>query len=135
VAGSRAQKAGLLLGVGMDLASIERIAAALLGERGERFIQRVFTQREIDFCEKRKDRTAAYAARFAAKEAFVKALGVPEGISWLNIEVVRDKGAPSFSLTGRAAEVMKQRNARAMLTLSHDAGVAAAVVIIISEGT
>src|SRR3569833_2173011 len=121
---------GLVLGIGMDIASVDRIAHAMIGERGEQFLERVFTDRERAFCDQRKDRADAYAARFAAKEAFVKALGVPKGISWRHIEAVRFNGAPLLSLTGRAAEVMAERGAKAMLTLSHDAGVAAAVVLI-----
>lgn len=123
---------GLLLGIGMDVASVDRIAHAMIGERGEQFLERVFTDRERDFCDQRKDRADAYAARFAAKEAFVKALGVPKGIAWKHIEVVRDTGAPELVLTGRALEVMRERGARAMLTLSHDAGVAAAVVVLVT---
>lgn len=125
---------GCVLGLGMDLAAIARIASTIDGVRGERFLARVFTDRERAFCDQRKDRAAAYAARFAAKEAFVKALGVPKGISWLHIEVVRARGAPSLRLTDRAAEELARRNARAVLTLSHDAGVAVAVVLILSEG-
>src|SRR2546421_9535122 len=105
---ARARTAGLLLGIGMDLASIDRIGKTIVGARGDRFLRRVFTPREIDFCEQRKDRAAAYAARFAAKEAFVKALGVPKGISWLHIEVVRKSGAPDLKLTGRAAAVLRE---------------------------
>jgi holo-[acyl-carrier protein] synthase len=123
-----------MLGLGMDLASIARIEATIQGARGEKFLERVFTPGERAFCDARKDRFAAYAARFAAKEAFVKALGVPKGISWQHIEVLRQKGAPVLKLTDRAAEVMKRRKARAMLTLSHDAGVAVAVVVIVEQG-
>ena len=130
----RPKIAGALLGIGMDLASIARIASTIEGARGERFIKRVFTPKEIAFCEQRKDRADAYAARFAAKEAFVKALGVPKGIGWLDIEVVRGRGAPAFKLKGKAAGWMAERGARAMLTLSHDAGVAAAVVVVVAEG-
>jgi holo-[acyl-carrier protein] synthase len=120
--------------MGLDLASIERISALIEGRRGERFLERVFLPRERALCEARKDRAAAYAARFAAKEAFVKALGVPKGISWQHIEVVRGTaGSPTLKLSGRAAEVMRRRSARAILTLSHDAGVAVAVVLILTE--
>jgi len=125
--------AGGVLGLGMDVASIERIAQTLAGVRGERFLARVYTDGERAFCDQRKDRAAAYAARFAAKEAFVKALGVPKGISWLDIAVVRGGGAPDLVLAGRAAEVLRERGARAMLTLSHDAGVAVAVVLVVAD--
>jgi len=126
--------AGLVLGIGLDLTSIERIAATIEGVRGERFLARVFTAGEREFCDKRKDRATAYAARFAAKEAFVKALGVPKGIGWLDIEVVRGDGAPDLSLHNRAASVLAERGGRAQLTLSHDAGVAVAVVLVTTTG-
>jgi holo-[acyl-carrier protein] synthase len=126
--------AGLVLGIGLDVTSIERITATLRGARGERFLIRVFTAGEREFCDKRKDRFAAYAARFAAKEAFVKALGVPKGIGWLDIEVVRSRGAPDFSFKNRAAEVLAERGARAQLSLSHDGGVAVAVVLVTTAG-
>lgn len=123
---------GLVLGIGLDVAAVDRIAHAMIGERGELFLERVFTRREREFCDRRADRADAYAARFAAKEAFVKALGVPKGISWQHIEVVRDGGAPELLLTGKAEEVMRERGARALLTLSHDAGVAVAVVVLVT---
>ena len=123
---------GTVLGLGLDVASIERIEASIKSKRGARFLERVFLPRERELCDARKDRAAAYAGRFAAKEAFVKALGVPKGISWQDIEVVRGvRGSPTLRLSGRAAQEMARRGAKVMLTLSHDAGVAAAVVLII----
>jgi holo-[acyl-carrier protein] synthase len=121
----------IVLGVGLDIASIERIEVMIAGARGQRFLDRVFLPREQKFCDARKDRATAYAARFAAKEAFVKALAVPKGIGWRDIEVVRGlRGAPTFKLTGRAADEVERHGAEVLLTLSHDAGVAVAVVVI-----
>ncbi len=120
-----------VLGVGLDIASIERIKVMIAGARGQRFLDRVFLPPEQKYCDARKDRATAYAARFAAKEAFVKALAVPKGIGWRDIEVVRGlRGAPAFKLSGRAAAEVKRHSAQVLLTLSHDAGVAVAVVVI-----
>lgn len=127
---------GVLVGVGIDIASVARIGAAMAGARGEKFRQRVFTPAEQAFCDGRKgaDRDAAYAARFSAKEAFVKALGVPPGIAWLDVEVVRGKGAPRLVCTGAAERALASRRATTHLSLSHDAGVAVAVVIVTTGG-
>ena len=121
----------MVIGLGLDVASIERIEATIVSARGQRFLDRVFLPKERALCDARKDRAAAYAARFAAKEAFVKALAVPKGISWHDIEVVRGlRGSPALRLTGRAAQEIERRQAEVMLTISHDAGVAVAVVVV-----
>jgi len=96
-----------MLAVGVDLVEIARIERAV--ERGgETFLERVFTPAEVAYC---RGRSAELAARFAAKEAVSKALGVgmrmlaPEGINWRDVEVIGDRrGKPVIYLTGRAAE-------------------------------
>src|SRR5262249_22813570 len=86
-----------VVGLGMDLCSVERIARVLAGPNGERFRERVYTEAEAATCEGRGDAATAYAARFAAKEALVKALGAPPGIRWRDMEVVKaPSGAPAF---------------------------------------
>jgi holo-[acyl-carrier protein] synthase len=120
-----------VVGLGMDVCSVERIRQVLAGPRGARFVQRVFTDTEHHLCRQRADAASAYAARFAAKEAFVKALGAPPGLRWRDIEVTRGEGgAPGLALAGVAQKVLVQRGARVHLSLSHDGGVAAAVVIV-----
>lgn len=119
-----------VVGLGMDICSIERIRRILEGPRAERFLERVFTDAERALCAARADAASAYAARFAAKEALVKALGAPPGIRWRDMEVVRGEGAPRFALTGIAAQVMAERRLGALLSLTHDAGVAAATVVL-----
>ena len=119
-----------IVGLGMDICAVERIRRILQGPRAERFLERVYTDAERALCGGRADAASAYAARFAAKEALVKALGAPPGIRWRDMEVVRGSGMPRFVLSGVAREVVEQRRVEALLTMTHDAGVAAATVIL-----
>jgi holo-[acyl-carrier protein] synthase len=124
----------VILGFGMDVVEIARVARILDGPPGrvERFLARVFTPAERAYCEARHDRAGRYAARFAAKEAAVKALAAPAGVGWRDLEVIRGEGgAPSITLTGAAAEAAARRGvARVQLTITHDGGIAAAAVIL-----
>jgi holo-[acyl-carrier protein] synthase len=119
-----------VVGLGLDICSVERIQRILDGPRAERFLERVYTDAERALCAGRADAASAYAARFAAKEALVKALGAPPGIRWRDMEVVRQGGAPGFTLRGVAQQVMAERRLGALLSLTHDAGVAAATVVL-----
>lgn len=124
----------MILGLGMDVVEVGRIARLLEGPAGRAasFLARCFTSAERAFCDARRDRATAYAARFAAKEAAVKALGAPRGVSWQDFEVTRVEGrAPSLALSGRAATAASRLGVvRAHLTITHDGGVAAAVVVL-----
>jgi holo-[acyl-carrier protein] synthase len=123
----------VIVGLGMDVVEIARIRRVLEGPpaRAERFLARCFTARERAFCDAARDRAARYAARFAAKEAASKALGAPRGVGWHDVEVVRGEGAPSLVLSGAAGRAAREAGvARALLTLTHDAGVAAATVVL-----
>lgn len=126
----------MILGLGNDLVDIRRIEDSL--ERfGERFIAKVFTPAERETAERRtgKARSGAYAKRFAAKEALVKALG-KRGVGWRDMEVTNDaEGRPSLALSGGAAALLARRipagmRAKIHLTLSDDYPLAQAVVII-----
>lgn len=119
-----------VVGLGLDICSIERMQRILAGPRAARFLERVYTDAERALCSGRADAASAYAARFAAKEALVKALGAPPGIRWRDMEVVRQGGAPGFTLSGVARQVMAERRLSALLSLTHDAGVAAATVVL-----
>ena len=123
----------MIVGLGLDIVEIAQIQR-MLGKRGEDFEQRVFTQGERDACAGRVDRDQALAARYAAKEACLKALGsgVSEGLAFQQVEVVDGEGgAPILKLTGKAAERAKSRGVRQVhVTLSHQPGVAAAAVIL-----
>lgn len=128
----------MIVGLGMDVVEIARIRRILDGPRAraERFVARCFTQREQAYCEGARDRDARYAVRFAAKEAASKALGAPPGIGWHDVEVLRAAGGPpSLQLSGVAAAAAKRLQARRILvTLTHDAGVGAATVVLEGEG-
>jgi holo-[acyl-carrier protein] synthase len=118
----------------MDVVEVGRIARLLDGAPAvaERFLARCFTPGERRFCEARRDRASGFAARFAAKEAAMKALGAPRGVSWQDLEVTRVDGrAPTLAISARAAAAGKRLGvARIHLTLTHDAGLAAAVVVL-----
>ena len=119
----------MIIGVGVDLTEVARIRAALENPRtGERFRARVYTAEEIAYCAKRRNGHESFAARFAAKEAMMKALG--RAFGWREIEVVRGKGAPTIRLYGRAAERAEQLGIRHIhLSLSHTAELAIAYVV------
>src|SRR3989442_4761254 len=103
----------VVMGVGVDVCDIVRIRRALERPTGERFKARVFTPAEQAYCEqRRRGRFASYAARFAAKEAAMKALGTgwADGIRWRDVEVVRPpNGPPSLVLHGRAPVIPRRR--------------------------
>ncbi len=125
----------MVLGLGMDVVDIARIQRILDGPRAraERFLDRCFTPAERTYCDGGRDRAARYAARFAAKEAASKALGAPHGIGWHDVEVRRG-GPPSLVLRGVAGEAARALGVqRTLVTLTHDAGVAAATVVLEGE--
>jgi len=127
----------MILGIGADLADIRRIERTL--ERfGERFTNRVFTEIERTKSDKRKERAASYAKRWAAKEACSKALGtgLRMGVAWREMGVVNlPSGQPTLNLTGGAAErlagmVPDGHAAHIHLTITDDAPYAQAFVVI-----
>jgi holo-[acyl-carrier protein] synthase len=122
----------MVIGLGTDLIEIERIERSV--ERfGERFLERVFTPGEIDFCYRKKAPAESLAARFAAKEAGAKALGtgISRGVSWKEFEVRRKPGQrPELHLSGRAAEIARAMGIRRMsLSLTHSQEMSMAVVV------
>ncbi len=121
----------MIVGTGVDIVEVSRVAEAI-ERHGERIERRVFTDEEIAYCRGRGARMAeCYAARFAAKEAFTKALGtgVAGGISWNEIGVTRaSSGKPALTLTGVAAE--RAEGLLVHLSLSHTASAAIAMVVI-----
>jgi len=113
-------------GVGVDLVRIERIAGHI---RDERFLKRLFTARELEDVGRGPQRAARLAARWAAKEAFAKALGCGfgESLTWGDVEVVRqENGSPILRLSQRALQ--QHGNLEALVSLSHDGEYAIAVV-------
>lgn len=122
----------MVVGLGIDITSVARIERALQ-RYGERFWERILTPGERqDLADRTADRASALAGRFAAKEALSKALGAPRDVWWQDVEVRRgQRGAPELRLTGPGAERAAQLGvARAHVSISHDAGVAAAVVVL-----
>ena len=123
----------MILGTGLDLVEVARIAG-LVERHGERFLQRVFTPAELDYCLPRAARDQHLAGRFAAKEAVFKALGTgwAEDVSWKQIQVLPDKGgAPRAELSGPAAARLAAMGGRSvLLSITHAAGCAAATAII-----
>ena len=123
----------MIIGFGLDVVETARIAR-LLRAHGPRFRERVFTDGELEDCRRRQDEAQALAARFAAKEACLKALGTGwrRGFSFRDVEVVRiDSGAPTIRLAGGAATRARERGVRAVhVSLTHETGIAAAAVIL-----
>ncbi|MTE20590.1 holo-ACP synthase [Streptomyces sp. TRM43335] len=119
----------MIVGVGVDVASIDRFAGALA--RTPRLADRLFTAGEWTLPDGERRSTASLAARFAAKEAVAKALGAPGGLRWTDAEVVTDaSGRPSLRVTGTVAARAAELGVRHWhVSLSHDAGVATAMVI------
>jgi len=109
-------------GVGVDIIEIERVRG-VLERRGERFIEHVFLPDETAYCRSRRHPAKHFAARFSAKEAVVKALGVKRGMTflWRDIEILRSiHGEPTARLTGRALQFAAERGVTEVrVSLSH----------------
>uniref|UniRef100_A0AAU2VR75 Holo-[acyl-carrier-protein] synthase n=1 Tax=Streptomyces sp. NBC_00008 TaxID=2903610 RepID=A0AAU2VR75_9ACTN len=119
----------MIIGVGIDVAEIERFDEAL--ERTPRMAQRLFLESELLLPDGERRGIASLAARFAAKEALAKALGAPAGLLWTDAEVyVEASGQPRLRVSGTVAARAAELGVRQWhVSLSHDAGVASAVVI------
>jgi holo-[acyl-carrier protein] synthase len=123
----------MIVGMGIDITEVSRIAAAI-ARHGERFLHRVFTPAEIRYCESKKNRYERYAARFAAKEATMKAIGTGwrQGVAWKEIEVGREPGGrPTLHLSGQVkqhADYLGMHHAS--ISLTHTAELAMAQVIL-----
>jgi holo-[acyl-carrier protein] synthase len=123
----------MIVGTGIDIIEVPRVAAAI--ERfGQRFLTRIFTVEEIRYCDRKANRVERYAARYAAKEAGMKAIGTgwSRGVRWKDFEVQREpSGRPTIVFHGKAAEIAAKLGVtRAALSLSHTAEQAIAQVIL-----
>jgi holo-[acyl-carrier protein] synthase len=123
----------VIVGTGVDLAEVDRIRAAI--ERyGARFVERVFTPREIAYVERKANRFERYAARFAAKEAAMKAIGTGwrSGVRWQDFEVTNLRsGRPALEFHGVAARAAERLGVHLVsLSLTHTAAMAMALVIL-----
>jgi holo-[acyl-carrier protein] synthase len=122
----------MILGVGIDLIELDRFKAAMK-RQGAPFLKKIFTAAERRYCEGKWNRIAHYTARFAAKEAVLKALGTgwSGGIRWTDVEIARDAlGAVTVRLSGQAKKVAAKRKIRRVhLNITHAQKAAAAVAI------
>ncbi|MGD8227944.1 MAG: holo-ACP synthase [Desulfobacteraceae bacterium] len=123
----------MIYGIGVDLVNIKRVERVM--ERwGDRFIGRVFTPGEREFCDKRVYPASAFALRFAAKEAFSKALGfgMRRGIRWRDIEIFHHpSGQPYLKLHGRSSRICQEKKITGFhLSLSDEGEYGVAVVVL-----
>lgn len=123
----------MIIGIGTDLVEIDRIEQAI-ARQGERFLARIFTPAERAYCDAQARPAIYYAARFAAKEAFSKALssGIARGLRWTEIEIERgDAGQPTLNLTGHARDAAANLAVTTIhVTLTHTRTLAQATVIL-----
>jgi holo-[acyl-carrier protein] synthase len=123
-------------GIGIDLVEIPRMRA-VIARWEERFLRRVFTDGEIAYCRTRRDPVPHFAARFAAKEAGLKALGtgLRLGVRWRELEVRRERGqAPMLVLSGRSREIgLARGGSRMLLALTHDGDYAMAQAMLVGD--
>ena len=123
----------MLIGTGVDLIEIERIAHSI--ERyGERFLRRIYTDHEIAYCNSKRSSAESFAARFAAKEAGAKALGtgISRGVTWIEFQIEREPGGrPVLELRGRAALLARELGVKTIsLSLTHARSLAMATVMM-----
>ena len=123
----------MIVGIGIDLVEISRLKRSI--ERfNERFLKRIYTVRELEYCQQKLIQETHYAVRFAAKEAMVKAvgIGVRNGITWQDIEVVNDDmGKPEIRTYGKCKQIMSILKVnRIHISLSHTENYGIAMVVL-----
>lgn len=126
----------MVLGLGIDIIEIERIKKSI-EKYGERFLNKVFTNEEIKYCNAKFNKYQHYAARFAAKEAVYKALasGWKEGLRWKDIEIQNDAtGMPSINPTGKLQAFLSD-NAQLRISISHSENYVTSVAIIFKNSS
>ena len=123
----------MIVGIGIDLAEVSRIREAI-ERHGQRFIQRIYTEKEIAYVERKANKYERYAARFAAKEAGMKAVGTgwKRGVRWRDFEVTNlPSGRPTLQLHGEAAKFAENLGVRNIaLSITHTAAEGMAIVIL-----
>ncbi len=122
----------MIYGIGIDNIEVKRIKHQIDGNN--KFKEKIFTLNEIEYCESKKNYAESFAARFAAKEAFLKAIGTgwSEGLQFTDIEILNDeKGRPKVYLRGKAKQIMLDNDLNNIqVSLSHTKEMATAIVII-----
>lgn len=126
----------MIIGLGVDIAEVSRMRDAI-ERHGERFLKRVFTALEIAYCQRHKNSYERFAARFAAKEAAMKALGTGwrRGVTWQDFEISNGpSGKPQLTLSGKAKEICAALGGRNVaVSLTHTPEYALAQVIVEGE--
>jgi holo-[acyl-carrier protein] synthase len=122
----------LIIGLGVDITEVHRIRA-VIEKRGQAFLRRIYTPKEIAYCERFKNKFERYAGRFAVKEAAMKALGTgwQHGVRWVDLEVVRERsGKPTLSIVGEAGKIAERLGVKHIaVSITHTADQALAQVI------
>jgi holo-[acyl-carrier protein] synthase len=122
----------MIVGMGIDVAEVERIKAVMEAQ-AERFLKRVYSPAEVQYCEQFKNKYERYAGRFAVKEAAMKALGTgwSRGVRWVDVEVVRQRGGrPTLALKGEAKKIADRMGVKNIaVSITHTAQQAFAQVI------
>jgi holo-[acyl-carrier protein] synthase len=124
-----------IIGLGIDATDITRIAETLT-RYGDRFTRRIFTEREVAYCARRRVPAIHFAGRFAAKEAAMKALGTghSQGVLWRDVEVIRGGGPPQLKFHGGAARRFAAMGGNSsLLTITHSDTLALAQVLILAQ--
>lgn len=123
----------MILGIGIDIVDVRRIESIIFRWQ-ERFLKRIFTDLEIRYCNNKKNPAQRFATRYAAKEAYIKALYPKgtEGISFLDIEIVDEKGKrPTINLCGRVKQDVNDAKVKnTFLMISHDGNYGIANVVL-----
>ncbi len=127
----------MIIGIGVDIIEVDRIRESI-SRYGNKFLRKTFTPQEIEYCKNSANAEERFAARFAAKEAAMKALGTgwQEGVGFLSIEIIKqENGAPSLKFNGHAEEILKQQNySSSFVSYSHIKEYAIAQVVIEGQG-
>jgi holo-[acyl-carrier protein] synthase len=122
----------MIVGIGVDIVDVARVEKSIK-RYGNSYLERVYTPREIEYCSDGANKWQRYAARMAAKEAAMKALGTGwgSGVEWLNFEVQHEAlGRPALALTGAAADIARERGiSRVWISLAHISSYAIAEVV------
>lgn len=121
----------MIYGIGIDLVKIERMKE-VVDKWGEKFLNRVFTENEINYCYEKKDPYLSLSVRFAAKEALIKAIGATVAIPLTDIEVTNyDRGKPAIKANGKLKQFLQNNNIKqAHLSLSHEKDYGIACVVL-----
>ena len=120
-----------VIGIGIDILEVDRIEK-IINKKGESFLNRIFTDTEINYCKSKKRSFESFAVRFSAKEAFIKAIESDQNIAYKDIEVKNKKNKkPFIKLYGKAKEVAKEKNINEILiSLSHERHYVVANIIL-----